>query len=360
MPVRSTPPEILDLIIEQYSGDPKTLFACSQVSKSWLQSTRYHLFGDLILHLGGAYEAKFLALLGHHLCTFSTSVRKIWILPAQGTDLSKQVNSNIAQLGKLTGVRTLRIHRQKMIPSATLSALATAFKDITSLVMAVRFPAFTDAIQFMSSFPLLEDVSFEPIRTQPGDFPSTDIQMPPHLRSLKLHSLRGHEGWFADNRVTTLSTLNVDNIRPLDDVARLDEILKVFNTNIRHLTLRFMSQKGDFEVGVNLSHNTQLRYLELDFSKLTRRHVLQAITSVRSPHLETILWRTRRAFNFSAELWSGLDTLLSDREILPTLNKFAIMAPMPSKATFNPRLHMPLCDALGLLSGDEDITDGLS
>lgn len=244
MPVRSTPPEILNLIVEQYFDDHKTLSTCSLVSKSWLQATRYHLFGDLTLHLGGSYEARFLALLEHNLCTFLTSVRKIWILPAQEMDLSKEVNRNIAQLGKLTGVRTLRIHRQRIIPSQTLSALSTAFKDITTLVMMIRFAVLSDAIQFMSSFPLLEEVRFEPVRTQPGDFPSADIRMPPQLRNLHLDSLRSHERWFADNRVTTLSTLSIENIRPLDDVARLDEMLEIFGTSIRHLTLRFATQKG--------------------------------------------------------------------------------------------------------------------
>lgn len=120
---------------------------------------------------------------------------------------------------------------------------------------------------------------------------------------------------------------------------------------------RLICHPGDFQVRVNLSHSTQLRYLEIDLSKLTRRHILHAITSVCSPHLETIVWRTRRSFAFPTELWSDLDTLLSSRNTLAMLNKFLIVAPMPSKVTFNPRIHMPMCDALGILSGEEDITD---
>ncbi|KAJ6498813.1 hypothetical protein C8R45DRAFT_95663 [Mycena sanguinolenta] len=355
MPVRSTPPEIVDSIIKLYAEDRTTLSSCSLVSKSWLQTSRYHLFGDLTLHLGGLHEAKFLALLEHPLCSFSTSVRKLWILPSQGTDLSKRVNHTITQLGKLTAVRTLRIHRQKIIPLQTLSALAAAFKDITTLVMMIRFAVWSDAIQFMCAFPLLEEVHFEPVRTPPGDYPSADIQMPPRLRSLHIDTLRSHERWFANNRVAMLSTLSLVNIRPLNDIARLDEMLEIFNTHIHHLTLGFATQTGGFTVQVNFNHNTQLRYVEVDLSKLTRRHVLPAIISLRSPCLETIVWRNRRAFNFPAELWTSLDALLADRDILPVLSKFLIMAPNPSKTAFNPRLYMPKCDALGILGGDEDI-----
>ncbi|KAJ7755341.1 hypothetical protein DFH07DRAFT_1061042 [Mycena maculata] len=350
MPV-SIPPEILNLIVEQHREDLKQLFSCSLVSKPWLQATRYYLFGEIILYLGGPYEARFLALLGHPLCTFATSVRKFWILPAQERELSKQVNENIAQLAKLTSVRTLRIHRQKMIPPQTLSVLATTFKGVTTLLMAVRFPAFASAVQFMGSFPLLEEVFFEPVRTQPGDFPS-GIQMPARLRSVHLHSLCGHERWFADNRVPTLSTLSIENIRPLDDIPRLNEILEIFSTDLRHLTLRFASKTGDFDVQVNLQHNTQLRALEIDLSMLTRRHVLPVISSLRAPHVETIVWRNRRVFNLSADLWAGLDALLADRDAFGMLRSFTIMA---KTAACNPRLLMPLCDALGILCGEEDI-----
>ncbi|KAJ7354662.1 hypothetical protein DFH08DRAFT_49579 [Mycena albidolilacea] len=265
----------------------------------------------------------------------------------------------MARLGKLTGVRTLRIHRQKIIPSQTLSALATAFKDITTLVMMIRFAVLSDAVRFMCAFPVLEEVHFEPVRTQPGVFPSADIRMPQQLRSLHLDTLRSHERWFADNRTPTLSTLSIANIRPLDDVARLDEMLEIFGTSLRHLTLGFASQKGDFTIRVNLSYSTQLRYVEIDLSKLTRRHILPAIISICSPHLETIVWRTRRTFDFSVELWSCLDALLADRDKLPILNKFVIMAPAPSKATFNPRLLMPTCDALRILGGEEVIMDNV-
>ncbi|KAJ7451836.1 hypothetical protein B0H11DRAFT_2246258 [Mycena galericulata] len=352
MAVRSTPPEILDLIIGQYRDDSKVLISYSLVSKAWLQSTRYHLFGDLTLYLGSAQEAAFLALLAHPLCTFATSVRKIWILPAQARDLSPQVNYNIAQLSKLTSVRTLRVHRQKMIPPQTLSVITTSFKDVTTLRMEIRFPRFSDAIQFMSSFPLLEELSFRPVRTEPGDVPSADIRMPARLRSLQLGSLRGHERWFADNRVSTLTTLSIDGIRPLDDVPHLNEMLQIFGSNLRHLTLRFASQTGDFVVQVNLEYNTELRFLEIDLSQLTRKHLLPFIRSLRAPHIESIIWQNRRVFNISADLWSGLDALLADRDVFGMLRTFSIIA---SQATFNPRLHMPLCDALGILGGDEDI-----
>ncbi|KAJ7162070.1 hypothetical protein C8R46DRAFT_343006 [Mycena filopes] len=355
MPASGTvPPEILNLIVENYAGDIDTLFSCSLVAKSWLQSTRYHLFGDITLHLGGAYEAAFLTLLRHPLCTFSSSVRKIWILPAQERDLSNHVNDNIAQLRRLTSVRTLRIHRRKIIPAQTLAALSTTFKDVTTLVMMVRFACLSDAIRFMCSFPLLEEVQFEAVRT-PGDVPPAGMQMPPRLHTLHLYALRSHERWFADNRVSTLSTLSIDTIRPLDDGARLDEMLEIFGTSIRHLTLRFASQKGDFDVRVNLACSTQLRHLEIDLSKLTRRHVVHALASLAAPHLETLIWRTRRAFDFPAELWANLDALLANRDALPMLNAFYIVAPVPSQTRFNPRLHMPMCDELGILSGEEDI-----
>jgi hypothetical protein len=69
--------------------------------------------------------------------------------------------------------------------------------------------------------------------------------------------------------------------------------------------------------------------------------------------VETIVWQNRRAFEFSAELWAGLDQLLADRDAFPVLQKFLIK--VSPKVTFNPRLHMPMCEALEILSGEHEI-----
>ncbi|KAJ6629501.1 hypothetical protein B0H10DRAFT_2208882 [Mycena sp. CBHHK59/15] len=211
-------------------------------------------------------------------------------------------------------------------------------------------------------FPRLENLHFEPIRTRPGDFPSADIPMPPHLHTLQLKSLRSHERWFADNRVSSLSTLRLSSVRPVEDIPLLDEMLEIFGTNIRHLTLHFANQKGqffhsDYDLNVNLTHTTQLRTLEIDLSELTRRHIFPTLSSLRAPHIEKIVWRNRRAFDFSAGLglWSDLDVLLADRNLFPTLYVFLIKAPGSSEDMFNPKQYMPVCDALGLLAGEKII-----
>ncbi|KAJ7282785.1 hypothetical protein C8J57DRAFT_1555067 [Mycena rebaudengoi] len=354
MPV--LPPETLNAIIEYYRKDPKTLFPCSLVSRQWLQTTRYHLFGDLTLHLGGAHEAAFLALLAHPLCSFSTSVRKLWLLPMQSAPLHKDADTRLAQLARLTAVRTLRIHYQKQIPHPTLQVLAHAFKDITTLLLMLRFPSFGDAVRFVSLFTRLEELEFLPIRTPPGDFPPAELRMPRQLRGLQIASLRGHERWFADNRVESLSTLSLSDIRPAEDIPLLDQMLHTFGPSIRHLTLAFSGQKGSPALGVNLQPNTQLRTLHVDLSKLTRPHLLPVVSALASPRLEQLVWRSRRAFDLAPEPWAGLDALLADRTRFPALDKFLIMAP----GQLNPRVLMPRCAALGILVGEEDLVgDGV-
>ncbi|KAJ7066408.1 hypothetical protein C8F01DRAFT_1248429 [Mycena amicta] len=354
MSVHKAPPEVLNLILEHCALEKPTLFSCSLVCKAWLPSTRYHLFRKVVLHLGNAGEATFIALLQHPLCTFTTSVRKVWILPAQSADLSETANHNLALLHKLTSVRTLCIHDQKIVPQNTLQVISTAFSDITALTMMLRFRAFSDAVRFMGSFPKLEDLHFEAVRTPIGDPPPDDVLMPPNLHTLYLYSIRGHERWFADHRPSTLTTLTIDHIRPLDDIPQLDEIL--FGLSLRRLTLRFDTQKGDLQLNVNLSTNTELRYLEIDLSALTKKHIFPVLASLCARNIETIVWRNRRSFDdFATELWDGLDQLLSDSERLRTLNRFEILPPKTSGEKFNPRARMPLSEARGILGGTVEI-----
>ncbi|KAJ7454790.1 hypothetical protein FB451DRAFT_1373437 [Mycena latifolia] len=279
----------------------------------------------------------------------------MWVLPMQERALAKDVDATLTQLAKLTGVRTLRLHRQKIIPACTLAVLAASFQGVTELVMMLRFPAQADALGFVCAFPALEALHFECVRTPPGEVPPAELRLPVGLRSVVLHGVRGHERWFADNRVEHLAELSVEKVRAQEDKARLDELLALFGAGLRRLTLRFEPLKNEDEVTVDLRHSTALRVLELDLSALTRKHIFPALASLRAPHIERIVWRNRRVLGGDAEVWAGLDALLVDQEAFPALTKFEVVAGKGRGERLNPRLWMPRCKARGILGGEVDI-----
>ncbi|KAF7309965.1 RING-type domain-containing protein [Mycena indigotica] len=351
------PDEVLNMIFEHRAleNSKDLLCVCSLVCKAWLPVARYHLFRKVVLHLDSDGNTTFLGLLQHPLCSFTDSVRKVRLLPAQSTRMSQRVNTDLAVLNRLTRVNALCLHDQKIIPLDTLQVISTVFKDITSLTMMLRFKRSADGIQFMSSFSQLEEVHFELVRTPVGDPPPNNLSIPPKLRSLRLNSIRGHECWFSDHRLPSMTTLSLYHIRPLNDIPRLTQMLQTFGRNLRHLTLRFDAQKGDLPLEVNFSYNTELRYLEIDLSALTKKHISPVLATLNACDLEMLVWRNRKSFDdFSKKSWEDLDALVSDRERFRALVAFEIRASNDS-TKYNPRARMPLSEARGVLSGSTEI-----
>ncbi|KAJ7646408.1 hypothetical protein DFH06DRAFT_1210502 [Mycena polygramma] len=52
------PPEIEELVADHLCDDKATLGSYGLVCKSWLGSSRYHLFGDVLLHSGNSASGK--------------------------------------------------------------------------------------------------------------------------------------------------------------------------------------------------------------------------------------------------------------------------------------------------------------
>ncbi|KAF7308989.1 RING-type domain-containing protein [Mycena kentingensis (nom. inval.)] len=301
----------------------------SLVCKSWLRPTRYHLFRKLVFHLGTSREAHLLGLIQDPRCTLLPAVRKVWILPPQQAALPEDTNNNIQLLAnRFPNARTLSIHSQRVIPQPTLEVIADAFKDVVAnLTMMMRFRSPAHAAMFAASFPKLEELHYELVRTPalPYDTVMPLLSVPENLRKLYLYSIRGYEQWFAQGQ--NLSELSIDHIRQ-DDTSVLNELLRLFGTRLKHLTLRFDNQKGDVDWGTDISQNTS--DLEVDLSALTKKHVypLLASASLNAPVLETIVWRNRFSFDgFPEDHWRGLDALLSDPNRLPALSKFEIRSP---------------------------------
>ncbi|KIM39973.1 hypothetical protein M413DRAFT_446877 [Hebeloma cylindrosporum] len=77
------PQEIIDQFIDHLYHDRGALKACALACRSWVSSSRYHLFGIIALFpLGDGEDGRFSGLLGvldHPLCTFASSVRTLCI-----------------------------------------------------------------------------------------------------------------------------------------------------------------------------------------------------------------------------------------------------------------------------------------
>ncbi|CAK5266598.1 unnamed protein product [Mycena citricolor] len=354
-------PELLDLIVQHHIDDHPSLYTSSLVCRNWNQATRYHIFGRVRLLLGRCERLEtFIALVRHPKCTFAahngvkSAIRELSLVPPNldGEEITAGMRGELEELARLAGARSLTIYYPRLMPAICLTVLTGAFQGIQKLAFKIRFSTLADGIRFACSFDGLEELGFDAVRAAVGEYPGEDLVMPQGLKKLTLCSLRGHEVWFADKRVASLTELALHNIHPIKDAGRLDLILATLGAQLKSLTIIFAAQKGDLEIQTDLSPLTALRYLELDVSSLSRKSVLQALLKLPTPvtHLESLTWRARRSSfeGLSAEHWTSLDNLLANGTAFPALQKIDVTASTGGKYDVTEKLNK--CAARKILS----------
>ncbi|KAJ7875664.1 hypothetical protein B0H13DRAFT_2347975 [Mycena leptocephala] len=91
------PPELQDLVVDHLHDQKHSLATCGLVSKSWLRSSRHHLFGSVSLRDRNWED--FVQLLGSPLATFTQSINSLTIsvsdydthTPASSSNLNRVI-----------------------------------------------------------------------------------------------------------------------------------------------------------------------------------------------------------------------------------------------------------------------------
>jgi hypothetical protein len=198
------------------------------------------MFSGFDVYVGPAVGASFLKLLIHPLCTIIYCIRSISIYPGlpDQDGVASLGDKTVTGLAKLKNVASLRIYNHRgRVPKATLDLLASTFNEVTTLRMSNQFPSFSDAVEFVSMFPLLVNLVFHPwcLNAAPTTAPETCL--PSTLRSLYLHSPFTHGLWFSEHR-NGLQSLTLFTIQPID-IDRIKEMLIAFGSHLRHLSIAF-------------------------------------------------------------------------------------------------------------------------
>jgi hypothetical protein len=169
--LKQIPQEIIDQVIDHLYNDRETLRTCALVCRSWVPSSRYHLFGNVdISFLEWGQPSRYSSLIGHldhPLCTFAPSIRvlcinvstddgdaRLWFLSDDWLD------PLIPYLSKLLSVKTLVGISIGGWPNNHWHRLfkATSFvNQITHLSLRYSdFVSFEQCMETIHSFPSLE------------------------------------------------------------------------------------------------------------------------------------------------------------------------------------------------------------
>ena len=164
------PPELVDQIIDHLWDNQKALLACSLTCRTWVPSSRLHLFRSV--RVCSAADCTTLSALISSAPVITRCIQKFTVsADFSGTDGSEReeegsdtwINAVAVLVAKLERVHTLALSRLRwdVLSPGTKYAFATVFKNVkTLLLFEVRFHQSADVIRFLSAFPQLAELYF--------------------------------------------------------------------------------------------------------------------------------------------------------------------------------------------------------
>lgn len=356
----SLPPELFDETLDHLWDDIKTLRTCSLVCRSWVPTTRLHIFRTVRLSSEAACS-QFSTLL-ENSPAIARCVRKLTISAQyagvgadnRGIEDDAWVNASAEiarRLGQHGRVNTLALSRLRWtsLAQSTRDAYKAVFRGVkTLLLFEVRFHASGDVLEFLDAFPDLEELYFHAVS---WDFESTTPAAPASTaelisRSVSQEGDKMHLSYlFLDPRSSpTLVTewilshpseqkLRTIQLcwRELDSTKALGDLLQASGSSLERLQVEFPSGIAEETVlhnHVSLIHNTSLRSLSfggLDVTVDSSRTFLSShlfpwvtlmLADLQSPFLREITFEleTPDAKGLDGLDWSHIDAELSKRE----------------------------------------------
>ncbi|KAJ6532743.1 hypothetical protein DFH09DRAFT_1182140 [Mycena vulgaris] len=274
------PPELFDVIIGQVQDDIHTLATCGLVCKSWLASSRYHIFNAIPVSLRPGNAQAFIRLATHPLSTFRPYIHSLALLSSNlpgGSFDSEWLDSIISILAGLpcvTGLLIQNIHWGLMNP-ATKSAFLAGFHGLTHLELcAAQFDSVSHLVQLVCSKPHLEILGFDDLAWDDPSFdiPATTSQcVPGALHSLRLSNCYKRDilDWLVSHsELPPINHIQLGSVYP-EDTPSIGRFLKRLGSDLLSLQLEFSSLDAggdaeDFCSHVDLTDNFALHTIILD------------------------------------------------------------------------------------------------
>jgi hypothetical protein len=175
----TVPPEIVDAIIDHCHTDRPTLASCSLVSRTWLTTSRFHLFEHPTLTSTNCDD--FLALLDTPRCTVKSQVRAVTMFGTGWRHLAQAI-ARVVALETLTALHLLGLALEflqpfPILPNPALKTLRMAGNRLGSFRQLSNFVALFSSIEVLE----LHDTEWRSDATT-----AAFHGPPPNLRTVKL------------------------------------------------------------------------------------------------------------------------------------------------------------------------------
>lgn len=191
------PQEIFDIIIDYAHSDVELLATCSRVCRSWVSSSRFHLFSTVEVRQNNV--AGFLDLLGSPGVTFLRYINDVRLEKDSGAgpadDVWDIVAAHCSRNPHLISARSLTLFGNFASIWMTMSTYGhISFPTLTTLTLQdVEFPAIDHVYEFISSFTQLERLALRVSVIASGGYKGVTLQQshpPPRLISADVEFTR--------------------------------------------------------------------------------------------------------------------------------------------------------------------------
>jgi hypothetical protein len=200
------PPEIFDIVIDHLHNDLDALKVCSLVCKSWLPSSRYHLFRSLVVKPSRA--KLFGQVLRPQLSTLPNHVFHLTIGQLGDSYFTPQRNL-IRLIPRLSSMQSLKIHRVNHASFGEWSTLR--FEAVIDLdIVFVKLKTFSELLDLLAAFPSLQMLFLSEI-----SWSSSGLVPPPrsfpNLRVLNVHCTGTDDilDWLSKGALPSLTAFSV-------------------------------------------------------------------------------------------------------------------------------------------------------
>lgn len=367
------PPEITDMIIDYLHRDKAALASCSFVSRSWIPSTRYHLFERIILQPSNIDT--FVSLRASPYCSIAPHPRRL-VLSLDITTGARIFSC----LGQLSSVKSLYIERDARWLGATsksagaFASFVGSFPTLTKLkITGVYFNTLVDVTRLICAFPCLHVLRLRDVAWLETEYPSSCAPSD----NLQTLDIEGPHKWRILNSILyqhpalSLRTLNLGTISS-ENIRAVGNCIRQYGSSLENVGFGFPGMDGgrdaeDFYTHVDLGRCPRLRLIRIQqfiFYENPRRRssainwIPLILKRATSPHIQEVQFTV---FCDSLEQldpngvsldWCTYDQLFTLKSLSTQIKRliFVIYGSINGEdARREIRRRLPLCTAQGIL-----------
>lgn len=361
----------MDVIVDHLHDDGCSLRACSQVCRSMLLSSYYHIFGELHFVLTPKYASDdlnaFLTILDGPYAQVATFVRKLHVLPAESFEtLAIDYELLRIVLSRLKRLRVLNMtscyfqlltRQPRLVEGRTLDKLV-----IQGLAPANSKYTLSSALHILNLYSKITDLRLsEDFMHHPAKHIHDLVVPAPYKLRVSSLTIDSHQQWFRPialtlgRRLDPTSVTSVSLVSPgcclIETLSNIEELV-VSLPNIEHFALDF----GRFVYGKGKAFSIWLvsDIISVPESKILRLERIPELSSqvkLRTIHLSTLLAVVNPSTyaadppdmdlnNFS--VWCALIDILLDVSNLITNVHITIKADCPTEQGDSEGWSLPL------------------